>query len=136
MNIVYGGLLAGLGMAISMSLGEQFGLVKINLPRIDAEFFFKDRFSKPVTYWAGLAIHLGTSISFAAGYFLFREYVAPHWPGLAAGLSWAVFLWVVFGLTVSPVTGQGWFGSKAGKWVWVELLVTHCVYGVIVSFCL
>ncbi len=136
MNILYGGLLAGLGMAISMSFGERLGLVKINLPRIDAEFFFKDRFSKSVTYWMGLVIHLWTSVSFAAGYFLFKKYGVPHLPGLAAGLLWAIVLWVVFGFTVSPVTGYGWFGSRAGKWVWLELLATHCIYGVIVSFCL
>ncbi|MBI3317693.1 MAG: hypothetical protein HYZ90_00900 [Candidatus Omnitrophica bacterium] len=136
MNVISAGLLAGFGMAAVMGVGELLGLVKINLPRVDGEFFFKDRFGKPITYLLGLVIHLGTSICFAVGYFLFRRYGVPHLPWLGAGLLWAIVLWLAFGLTVSPVTGSGWFGSKAGKWTWFELLITHCAYGLIVSLCL
>ena len=136
MNVISAGLLAGLGMAVAMGVGELLGLVRINLPRVDGEFFFKTRFSKPAIYLLGLLIHLGTSVCFAVGYALFRRYGVPqvHW--LTAGLLWAAVLWLAFGLTVSPVTGYGWFGSKAGKGVWFELLLTHCVYGLIVARCL
>lgn len=136
MNVILAGLLAGLGMAVAMGAGELSGLVKINLPRVDGEFFFKTRFSRPITYLLGLFIHLGTSVCFALGYALFRRYGVPHAPSLTAGLLWAALLWLAFGLTVSPVTGHGWFGSKAGRWTWLELLLTHCVYGLIVAMCL
>ncbi len=133
MNVISAGILAGLGMAVAMGVGELLGMVKINLPRVDGEFFFKTRFNKPVTYLLGLFIHLGTSVCFTVGYLLFRRYGVPHIPWLVAGLLWAATLWLAFGLTVSPVTGYGWFGSKAGKGAWFELLLTHCVYGLIVA---
>ena len=136
MNIVYAGVVAGLGMAAAMGIGELTGLVRVNLPRVDGEFFFRTRFSKTVTYLLGLLIHLGTSVGFALGYALFGRYGVAHMPWPVAGLLWAIVLWLAFGLTVSPVTGYGWFGSKAGKGTWFELLLTHCVYGLIVAFCL
>ena len=136
MNVISAGLLAGFGMAVAMGVGELLGLVKINLPRVDGEFFFKTRFSKPATYLLGLLIHLGTSVCFALGYALFRRYGIPHVPWLTAGFLWAVVLWVAFGLTVSPITGYGWFGQKAGKGTWLELLVIHCVYGLVVAWLL
>lgn len=133
MRIIYAGLLAGLGMAFVMAFGEWAGLVKINLPHVNGLFFWKNRFRKPMTYAFGLSIHLLISICFALGYVLFRRYIALSWPWALAGLTWAFVLWLAFGLTVSPVTGYGWFGLKAGKLTWLELLVTHAVFGLIVS---
>ena len=136
MNILYAGILAGFGMAAAMGLGAQIGLFKINLPFVDGKFFFKDKFGDRVTYLFGLVIHTGTSISFAIGYALFRQYVSPGWSWQTAGAAWTVILWLAFGLTVSPVTGYGLFGAKAGRWTWLELLLTHCVYGVILAWIL
>ena len=133
MRIIHAGLLAGLGMAVVMGVGEQLRLVRVNLPYIDGAFFFKDRFGKPTTYALGLFIHLATSVCFSVGYALFRQYIALSWPWSIAGLTWAAILWLAFGLTVSPVIGYGWFGSKAGKLTWFELLLTHTVFGLTVS---
>jgi len=133
MNTVYAGILAGLGMAAAMGIGERLGLFKINLPFIDGKFFFKGRFDNRTTYLLGLFIHLMTSISFALGYVLFRIYVVPYWSWQWAGPAWTIILWFLFGITVSPVTGYGLFGSRAGKWAWFELLITHCVYGIILT---
>ena len=108
MNIIFAGIIAGLGMAAVMGSGERLGLL----------------------------IHLVTSISFAIGYVLFRMYLVPDWRWTMAGVVWTVILWFLFGLTVSPVTGFGLFGSKAGKWAWFELLITHCVYGIILTLLL
>ena len=128
-RIILAGLMAGLGMAVAMAIGEKVGLVEINLPRIDGQFFFKDRFSGNVIYFLGLMIHAGTSIGFAIGYLIFARLFPLNIGWIGSGLLWAAILWVAFGLTVSPVVGYGLFGSKAGKWVWLELLATHCVYG-------
>ena len=128
-RIILACLVAGFGMAVAMAIGEKVGLVRINLPRIDGQFFFKDRFSGHVIYFLGLIIHAATSIGFAIGYLIFARIFPLNIGWIASGLLWSVILWVAFGVTVSPVTGYGLFGSKAGKWVWLELLVTHCVYG-------
>ncbi len=133
MNTVSAGIWAGLGMAASMAIGERLGLFKINLPFVDGKFFFKERFDDRITYVLGLVIHSITSISFAIGYVLFRLYVVPDWSWPVAGATWTIILWVLFGLTVSPATGYGLFGSKAGRWTWLELLFTHTVYGVILT---
>ena len=131
MNIFIAGILAGLGMAMVMGIGERLGLAKINLPMVDGKFFFKDRLSNTVTYFVGLMIHMVTSITFAVGYILFKHIVPVSMPNVLSGIVWAFILWVAFGLTVSPVTGYGLFGSKAGQWVWLELLITHLVFGLI-----
>ena len=132
-NFIIAGLVAGLGMALSMGIGEKLGLAKINLPRVDGAFFFKDRFSPTATYLIGLIIHSFTSIGFAIGYLVFTKVVPLNLGWVASGLLWAGILWVAFGFTVSPVTGYGLFGFKAGKWTWLELLVTHAVYGLILT---
>lgn len=134
MNIVIAGILAGLGMAAVMGIGERLGLAKINLPMVDGRFFLKDKLSNVATYIVGLLIHMVTSISFAVGYVLFKRFMPIQMPDLAFGITWALVLWVTFGLTVSPVTGYGLFGSKAGQWTWFELLITHLVFGVILCF--
>ncbi len=136
MNTIYAGVLAGLGMALAMGIGARMGVFKINLPLIDGKFFFKDKFDDRITYLLGLVIHSITSISFAIGYVLFRLYIAPDWSWPMAGAVWTIILWLAFGLTVSPVTGYRLFGSKAGEWTWLELLVTHCVYGFILTILL
>ena len=135
-NTICAGIIAGFGMAVAMGLGTWLGLFKINLPLVDGKFFFKEKFDLHTTYFLGLFIHLMTSISFAIGYVLFRTYLVPDWSWPLAGTVWTIVLWFRFGITVSPVTGYGLFGSKAGKWVWFELLVTHGVYGVILTFLL
>ena len=136
MNTIFAGIIAGLGMAAAMGLGEKLDVFKINLPWIDGQFFFKDRFDNRITYVLGLLIHLVTSISFAIGYVLFRMYLVPNWTWTMAGMAWTVILWFLFGLTVAPVTGFGLFGSKSGKWAWFELLITHGVYGIILTLLL
>ena len=133
MKIALAGLGAGFGMALSMAIGEKLGWAKINLPRVDGAFFFTDRFSDRVTYLLGLAIHSVTSIGFAVGYLIFTKVVPLNLGWIASGLLWAVILWLAFGVTVSPVVGYGLFGAKAGKWTWFELLITHCVYGLILT---
>ncbi len=133
MKVVLAGLVAGFGMALAMAIGEKLGLAKINLPRVDGAFFFKDRFSGSVTYLLGLIIHSFTSIGFAVGYLIFTKVFPLNVGWIASGLLWAVILWLAFGVTVSPVTGYGFFGSKAGKWTWLELFFTHCVYGLILT---
>ena len=133
MKVVLAGLVAGFGMALAMAVGEKLGLARINLPRVDGAFFFKDRFSAGVTYLLGLVIHSITSIGFAVAYFIFAKVVPLNLGWISSGLLWAVILWLAFGVTVSPVVGQGPFGTKAGKWVWFELLITHCVYGLILT---
>ncbi len=132
-RIIMAGLVAGLGMAMAMAIGEKIGLVRINLPRIDGQFFFKDRFNGNVIYFLGLLIHEATSIGFAIGYVIFARLFPLNIGWIASGLLWTVILWVAVGVTVSPVTGYGLFGSKAGKWAWLELLFTHCVYGLILT---
>lgn len=134
MQVVIAGILAGLGMAFVMGVGEKMGLAKINLPMIDGRFFFKDRLSNTATYLVGLIIHMVTSITFAVGYFLFKHIVPIQMPNIARGIAWAFILWVAFGLSVSPVTGHGLFGSKAGQWTWLELLIAHLVFGLILCF--
>ena len=132
MNIVLAGILAGLGMALAMGIGERLGLAKINLPIVDGRFFFKDKLSNAATYFVGLLIHMVTSITFAVGYILFKHLVPIPMPNLMSGIVWASILWVIFGFTVSPVTGYGLFGSKAGRWTWLELLITHLIFGLTV----
>ena len=134
MQIVIAGILAGLGMAVVMGIGERLGLAKINLPMIDGRFFFKDRLNNTTTYLVGLLIHMITSITFAVGYILFRHIVPIQMTNIAWGVAWAFILWIVFGLSVSPVTGYGLFGSKVGQWTWLELLITHLAFGLILCF--
>ena len=98
---------------------------------VDGRFFFKDRLSHTATYLLGLMIHMITSIAFAAGYILFKHIVLLEMSNIVSGIVWAFILWIAFGLTVSPVTGYGLFGSKAGQWIWLELLITHLVFGLI-----
>ena len=134
MRVVIAGILAGLGMAFVMGIGERLALAKINLPMIDGRFFLKDRLSNTATYLVGLLIHMVTSITFAVGYIIFKRIVPIPMSNITSGIVWAFILWVAFGLTVSPVTGYGLFGSKAGQRTWLELLFTHLVFGLILCF--
>jgi uncharacterized membrane protein YagU involved in acid resistance len=103
-KVIVAGLAAGLGMAIAMAIGEKLGLAKINLPRIDGRFFFKDRFNGNLTYFLGLMIHGVTSIAFALGYVIFTRLFQLNIGWIASGLLWAAILWVAFGVTVSRRT--------------------------------
>lgn len=133
LSAIKNGFIAGLAMAASMELGERLLGFKVNLPRIDGKFFLGDRLGPSGTYLAGLVIHSITSISLAAacigGAVLVQSALSLELGTAFRGLAWALALWVVFGLTVSPAVGLGWFGVKAGRWAGLELLGTHLVYG-------
>ena len=108
-RIILAGLAAGLGMAVAMAIGEKLGWAKINLPRIDGLFFFKDWFNSNLTYFLGLMIHGVTSCGFALSYLVFTRLFQLKIGWIASGLLWAAILWAAFGVTVSPMTGYGLF---------------------------
>ena len=132
-HALYAGGVAGVGMALLMRVGESLKVVQFNLPRADGTFFFGERFSPAVTYLLGLGIHMVTSIGFAVLYLLIRPLAPVSLGPLAAGLLWGGVLWLIFGVTASPVMKHGWFGSMVGRWVWLELLATHLAFGVLLA---
>jgi hypothetical protein len=89
--------------------------------------------NKNEVFLVGLLFHIVIGFLFGIIYVLF---VLQGWlfvtnaPYTLLSLVVYAFLsWIVAGLVVYPLLGMGRFGSKEGKQVWMEMLVSHFVLG-------
>jgi len=140
MEYLLGGALGGLVAfffslpAIVLEIVER-GKVK-NVPLlVDIKTIFGIKIKhKHEVFFIGLLLYLVLGFLFGAVYVLF---VTQGWLFVTNApytiyslLVFAVLSWVVVGLVLYPLLGMGMFGIKEGKYVWVEMLVSHLILGV------
>mgnify|MGYP006865011879 CR=1 FL=1 len=140
MDYLLGGALGGLVAfffslpAIVLEIVER-GKVK-NVPLlVDIKTIFGIKIKhKHEVFFIGLLLYLVLGFLFGAVYVLF---VTQGWLFVTNApytiyslLVFAVLSWVVVGLVLFPLLGMGMFGIKEGKYVWVEMLVSHFILGV------
>ena len=57
----------------------------------------------------------------------------PGRSGLARGLVFAVFVWVVMMIVFMPIAGAGWFGLERSPMAPVVALVMHLIFGAVMG---
>lgn len=129
---ILAGLIAGVVMGVISQIGCWTGVLRAHLIVIDGEFvlrMFKLRSTTPAVYAAGILMHLFTSIAFGVVYVLITKFI-----GIDPATYWAVavyvaLLWLAMLYTALPAAGQGFRGKKIHRYVWLEQLILHCVFG-------
>lgn len=117
-----GTLIAGV-LSIPAILVEIFDRKhKRNLPLlVDVRVLWGRKFSHPEMFVIALLVHLIIGALFGLGFPLFLECV---WLYIVA--AWAIVMLVIF-----PAIGFGLFGRREGKMVWLEVLITVFLIGLI-----
>lgn len=130
---VAAGVIAGVFMAIVSEIGYILGIFKSNLIIIDGAFTAKQLgrgTNRTIIYALGAIIHLCTSAVFGLVYSIFPRFLDFDSRSIYAIAPYVFFLWLAMLFTALPVAGQGILGRKLGKFVWVEQLVVHIVFGI------
>ena len=130
---VLAGLVAGAIMGCVSQLGYWLGWLKSHLVVVDGEFALrkmKQKISTPAVYITGILIHLVTSIAFGIVYMVLAQVL-----GFAPGNKWIMtiyilLLWLAMLLVALPVAGQGLLGKRIHRYVWLEQLILHAVFGI------
>jgi hypothetical protein len=140
MDYLLGGALGGLVAfffslpAIVLEIVER-GKVKRAPLLIDVKTIFGIKINhKHEVFLIGLLLYLIVGCLFGVVYVLF---VTQGWLFVTGApytiyslLVYAVLSWLVVGFVLYPLLGMGMFGLKEGKYVWVEMLVSHLLLGV------
>lgn len=111
---------------------------KINLPLlVDVKEIWGHKITQPVLFWLALLNHLIMGVVFGLLYpvFVIKEwlYITGEPYTMLSILVYALHFWVVVMLVVFPVLGFGWFGKREGRLVWLEVLLTLLIIGVIMQ---
>ena len=125
-------ILAGLLGAVAMALTALF-FNAIRVPVVDIGRLIA---TKLLGYHSsgtriGLALHMSTGIVLALIYAL----IAPAIPGpaLLHGIGYGILLWLFMMVVVLPSMGDGFFGRNSTTPMMGSALVTHLLYGVVLS---
>ncbi len=136
---------AALGTLIAFVLAIPALLVEIfdrkhkrNLPLlVDVRVLWGKKFSHPEMFVIALLVHLIIGALFGL---MYPVAVTNSWlyitgsPYTFASLFWyALHAWVVVMLIIFPAIGFGFFGKKEGRLVWLEVLITMILIGVILQ---
>ena len=129
-SAVFLSLTAGAITAIPGIISEFGKRAPKNIPLlVDVKTFWGAKLTRGEIFWFGMFIHLLMAALFGVlyEYLVLNAMVAPyHLGGL---LAYAFCFYLFVGGVVFPVVGLGFFGSKEGKTVWYELLITHHLFG-------
>ena len=130
---ILAGLIAGVIMGCVSQIGYWIGILKSHLIVIDGKFVLlrlKQNTNTTTVYIIGIILHLITSIIFGVIYVLIAKFVGFE-PRIVWALSvYILILWLAMLLTALPVAGQGLFGKKINRYVWLEQLILHIVFGI------
>jgi len=131
---IFAGIAAGIIMGLVSEIGYRLGLFTSSLIMIDGSFA-GNRLRKPVTpatmYAFGAIIHLLTSALFGSGYVVATWVLnVPAQKGLTVTI-YVLLLWIAMLFVALPIAGQGILGKKLGQYTWMEQLVLHIVFGIV-----
>jgi len=106
-----------------------------NLPLlVDIHKWFGRKFTPGEVFAIGLLTHLliatlfGGLYVFLQGYSFTAQIFVDY--QIASLLSYSIAFWVFVGVILFPILGLGFFGRREGRFVWLELLITHILLGV------
>jgi hypothetical protein len=130
---IVAGILAGIFMGIVSEIGYRLGALRSSLPIVDGSFAAKLLRIKLETgrmYALGAIVHLVTSAIFGIVYYALALALDfdPTSPGVIT--VYVAILWLSMLFMALPVAGQGFLGSKMGRFASLEQLVLHIVFGI------
>ena len=131
-NGILAGLIAGIIMGCVSQVGYWLGILKSHLIVIDGEFALrkiKQNTSTLAVYVMGVVIHLITSIVFGVIYTLIAQIVGIDIRAVWAIALYVLILWLAMLFAALPIAGQGFMGSKINRYVWLEQLILHIIFG-------
>jgi hypothetical protein len=130
---ILAGLIAGVIMGCVSQIGYWIGILKSHLIVIDGKFVLlklKQNTNATAVYIIGIILHLITSIIFGIIYVLIAKFVGFEPRNVWAFSVYVLILWLAMLLTALPAAGQGFMGNKIHRYVWLEQLVLHIVFGI------
>ncbi|MFC1874535.1 hypothetical protein ACFLY3_00020 [Chloroflexota bacterium] len=126
------GIIAGVFMIIISDICYRVGVFKSNLIIIDGSFalrLLKRQADQVSIYVSGIIVHLGTSAVFGGLYSIIAEIIGFEMELSLPITVYVIVLWIAMLYVALPVSGQGFMGNKIGKYIWVEQIVLHIVFG-------
>jgi hypothetical protein len=130
-GVILAGLAAGYVMAIAgLWTGRIPGLVAVDIADYGRRYMVSDR---PSAWLLGFASHLANSILLV---FIFASVIKPNlpWVGWLAGIAWGEFLALTLaGSLVTPLSGLGFMGLRAGHRLFHTLIWLHALWGGVVG---
>ncbi|MFC1787852.1 hypothetical protein ACFLZY_01380, partial [Patescibacteria group bacterium] len=105
-----------------------------NLPLlVDIKTVLGRRFHKEEVFLMATFFHIVLGIVYGIFYVLFANQgwllITNEPYSLFSMILFAVLIWFVVGAVVYPLLQMGWFGSREGRLVWLELLVSLLLIG-------
>lgn len=133
MDIVNGlflGAVVGLIIALPAIISEIFRRGATLPILIDIETVGKKHYKPREVFILSLAAHEAMALLFGGLYmFLVRVGWRFHDFTLASLGEYAFYFWFFIGGIVCPLIRLGFFGRREGRWVWLELLIAHHLFG-------
>jgi uncharacterized membrane protein YagU involved in acid resistance len=129
---IMAGLIAGAIMGCISQIGYWLGILKSDLIVIDGDFALRQirqNTTTPAVYFMGVLIHLITSIVFGVIYVLIARLFGFDLRSIWAIGIYVLILWLAMLFTALPIANQGFLGNKLHRYVWLEQLVLHFVFG-------
>ena len=126
------GIIAGAIMIVINEIGYRLKILKGNLVLVDGSFALKrlGRTTGQITvYIAGTVVHLVTSAIFGIIYVLIAYLMGFQSRLLFAVAIYVFLLWLAMLFMALPAAGQGILGKKIGRFVWIEQIAIHIVFG-------
>ena len=134
MNLLDGlftGLVIGILLGIPAMITEALNPTSRMPLLMDVETFWGRKLSEGgVIFWSAV-VHLGMSTLYGSfvPLLVLQGILPPHLP-LHGLLLYSVGFNLSMGFIALPIVGFGLFGRREGDFVWLELLLTHLLYGV------
>jgi Na+/H+-dicarboxylate symporter len=126
------GVIAGAIMILVNEIGYRLNILKGNMIMVDGSFALKrlDRGTgRTMVYIAGIVVHLATSAVFGIVYVCIA-YLLGFDSRLPFAVALYVFiLWLAMLFTALPAAGQGILGKRIGRFIWIEQIALHIVFG-------
>jgi uncharacterized membrane protein YagU involved in acid resistance len=129
---ILAGLIAGAIMGCISQIGYWLGILKSHLIVIDGDFALRkirQNATTPAVHFTGVVIHLITSIVFGVIYVLIAKLVGCDLRSIWAIGIYVLILWLAMLFTALPIAGQGFLGNKLHRYVWLEQLILHIIFG-------
>jgi hypothetical protein len=129
---VIAGLVAGILMGIFSQVGYWLGIVRSHLIVIDGAFvlrIMKRSSANRALYVVGIVIHLATSIIFGSVYVAIARIAGFDIQHAGLIALYVFVLWLAMLAIALPIAGQGFMGNKIRRYVWLEQIVLHIIFG-------
>jgi hypothetical protein len=132
-NGILVGLIAGICMGMASEAGFRLGWIKANLIHIDGSFatrFLRIKDTMTVRYVLGILFHCLMGAVFGLAYAALSVFLKFDPRMIIYLVPYIFILWLIMLFFALPVAGQGLMGRKGGRFVWLEQLAVHIVFGI------